>query len=260
MQNNGLGRYELKYVLDQSQYQALFGVLAGHMQPDPHGDEAGRYLVTSLYYDTQDYKAYWDKMDGLRFRRKLRLRVYDTPVITPEITCSVEIKQRTNRTVLKKRVVLSYASAMELCEMRDGINGVPGSGQAVMDEVRYLCSVQRLRPACVVSYERQALMGTERDPGLRVTFDTTMKGRVHDLSLLLPGTAADRYFLPPPRCIMEIKADGYVPYWLTKLISEQRCTPQSVSKYCMALEKCLGTLQRQRVTSYQPAFRLGYSN
>ena len=152
MSLNGSGHYELKYVLDRHQYDCLIEALAGIMQPDPHGDAVGRYLVTSLYYDTRDYKAYWDKINGLRFRRKLRIRAYGAQVVTPDTPCSLEIKQRTNRIIQKKRVVLPYSSATDLCETGKGANDLPGADRAVIDEIRYLCSVQHLRPACIISY------------------------------------------------------------------------------------------------------------
>jgi hypothetical protein len=257
MKLNDSGRYELKYVVNRDQYGSLVEALAGTMQPDPYGDTVGRYRVASLYYDTPDYKAYWDKSNGLRFRRKVRIRAYGSQVITPDAACFVEIKQRTNRIIHKKRVTLPYSLATDLCERGKGANGIPGTDRAVMDEVVYLRNVQHLRPACIISYDRQAWIGTERDPGLRVTFDTNMKCRAHDLSLLSQGFTQDRLLMSPEECVMEIKAEGQVPYWLTRFIGEQGCTLRAVSKYCLALEKCVGTLQRQRITSYQPVFGLG---
>jgi hypothetical protein len=257
MKLNDSGRYELKYILNRDQYSSLVEALAGTMQPDPNGDSAGRYRVASLYYDTPDYKAYWDKSNGLRFRRKVRIRAYGSQVITPGAACFVEIKQRTNRIIHKRRVILPYSLATDLCETGKSANGLPGVDRAVIDEVMYLCKIQHLRPACIISYDRQAWIGTERDPGLRVTFDTNMKGRAHDLTLLSQDYPQDRFLMPPEGCVMEIKADGQVPYWLTRFISEQRCTLRAVSKYCLALEKCVGTFQRQRIISYQPVFGLG---
>jgi hypothetical protein len=257
MSLNGSGHYELKYVIDRHQYASLVKALGSTMQPDPYGDPEGHYLVTSLYYDTRDYKAYWDKINGLRFRRKVRIRAYGAQAITPDTPCYVEIKQRTNRIIQKKRMVLPYSSATDLCETGNGINDLSGVDRAVIDEVKYLCNAHHLRPACIISYDRQALIGTERDPGLRVTFDTNMKGRANDLSLLSQGYAQNRFIVPLEWCVMEIKADGQVPYWLARLISEQRCTLRAFSKYCLALEKCVGTLQRQPFTSYQPVFGLG---
>jgi hypothetical protein len=253
--NNAPGRYELKYVIDRGQYHTLVQALAAFMQPDAHGDREGRYLVTSLYYDTADYKSYWDKIQGHRYRRKLRVRVYGDGAVSPDTPAFVEIKQRTSRTILKKRVALPYAAAIDLCHTGRGVDGMAGSEEGpVVDEIRYLRTALHLQPACIVSYDRLAFQGSQADPGLRVTFDTNLKGRAHDLSLLSTGYAENRFFAPPQWCIMEIKANGHVPLWLTRLIGEQRCTSRRVSKYCRALEQCLGTLQNQRITNYQPTF------
>ncbi len=257
MEINGSGRHELKYLVTRDQHNSLVSELSGYMRPDPQGDEGGRYLVTSLYYDTADYKAYWDKIQGHRFRRKLRVRVYGSQAIAPESPCFVEIKQRNNRTVQKKRVVLSYLSAIALCEAGMEVTDLPQAGNAVIKEVEYLSSILQLRPACIVTYDRHAFIGTERDPGLRVTFDTNLKGRTHDLSLLSQGDVVDHVVLPPQWCIMEIKADGHVPYWLTKLISKYRCAPRRISKYCTALEQSQALLRNQRITHHQPEYELG---
>jgi hypothetical protein len=56
---------------------------------------------------------------------------------------------------------------------------------------------------------------------------------------------------------MEIKADGNVPLWLTKLIGEYRCTRRNISKYCTALERCIEALQSQRIKTYEPKFGFG---
>jgi hypothetical protein len=187
-------------------------------------------------------------MQGHRYRRKLRVRVYGDQTVTPDTPCFVEIKQRHNRTIQKKRVVLSYSSAIDLCEAGTGVNRLPDVAGAVIEEVKYLCSTLRLRSACIVSYDRLAFNGAEYDPGLRVTFDTNLKCRVHDLSLLPQGCAQNRYFIPPEWCIMEIKANGCVPYWLAKLTGEYHCTLRRISKYCTALEQCLEMFRKQRIS------------
>lgn len=239
-------RYELKYVLDRSQYEQVVEGLATHMEPDPHS-EGGRYLVTSLYYDTADYKAYWDKIDGHRFRRKVRVRVYNAQMVSPDSPCFVEIKQRTNKTLQKKRVVLPYSSAVALCESGKDTNGTTEADRAVIEEVLYLHSALRLQPACIVSYDRLAFNGSEYDIGLRVTFDTNLKCRTHDLTLLSQGYANNHFFVPPRWCIMEVKVNHRVPYWLTGVLSRYRCTLRRISKYGKALEQSKALLQNQRI-------------
>lgn len=241
-------RHELKYLLNWQQYKILTKVLADYMAVDTHGDDQGRYTITSLYYDTDDYKAYWDKIEGHKFRRKVRLRVYGDQLVTSETRCFAEIKQRINKTLQKKRVILPYETAAVLCGAGEDVpQALSEMDRAVVSEIQYLQSTLQLQPACVVSYDRLAFEGSEYDPGLRVTFDTNLKGRIHDLSLLSQSYANSHYFIPPEWCVMEIKVNYRIPYWLTELIARHHCTLRRVSKYCTALEQCKEIIQRQRI-------------
>ncbi len=242
-------RHELKYLLNEEQCNALSTVLADYMTLDAHGDDQGRYPITSLYYDTVDYRAYWDKVEGHKFRRKVRVRVYGGKVVKSDTPCFVEIKQRINKTLQKKRVILPYEMATALCGAGAEVQTeLSEADQAVVSEVRYLQATLQLQPACVVSYDRLAFEGGDYDPGLRVTFDTNLKGRVHELSLLAESSTENHYFMPPGWCVMEVKVNYRVPYWLTEFIARHRCTLRRISKYCTALEQCKNILQRQQIS------------
>ncbi len=241
-------RFELKYLLNQAQYQPMAAELAQYMVADERGDAHGRYLITSIYYDTADYQAYWDKLEGHRFRRKVRVRVYGREQVTPETLCFAEIKQRINKTLQKKRVILPYAQAVTLCGAGAEISGADAADQAVIDEIRYLYHTLQLQPVCVVSYHRQAFEGGDVDPGLRVTFDTQLKCRAHDLTLLSQGYTDNQYFLPPQQCVLEVKVNNRAPYWLTELIAKYRCAFRRISKYCAALEQAKVNLSQQQIS------------
>ncbi len=108
-------RYELKYVIHASRIPALVDDLLYFMEPDSYGDGDGFYRVTSLYYDSPDLAAYRSKVEGLKFRRKLRVRIYPGNDIRGVTKAFAEIKQRYNRTVQKKRVTLPLEDAEALC-------------------------------------------------------------------------------------------------------------------------------------------------
>ncbi len=249
MRIKAYSRYELKYLLNRAQYQQMVELLGDYMALDTMGDERGCYTITSLYYDTVDYKAYWDKIEGHRFRRKVRIRVYGEQAVTPETPCFIEIKQRINKALQKKRVVLPYSTGTALCGVGQEVPvEVSETDRAVIGEIQYLNRTLQLQPACVVTYSRLAFDGSEYEPGLRVTFDTNLKYRVHDLTLLSQGRVENHFFLPPEWCVMEIKVNYRVPYWLTELIGRYRCTLRRISKYCTALEQGKVLLQRQQIT------------
>lgn len=241
-------RYELKYIITHQQYESMVKAIAPFMEADMQGGEFGRYTITSLYYDTVDYKAYWDKLEGHRFRRKVRVRVYGDEPVTPQTLCFVEIKQRINKTLQKKRVILPYQEAVALCGAGQAITTDSAVDQAVIDEIRYLYYTLQLQPACIVSYQRLAFNGIEYDPGLRVTFDSQLKGRSHNLSLLTADQGESQFFVPPGWYILEVKVNYRIPYWLTELINDHHCTLRRISKYCVALEQTKSLLQTQQFT------------
>jgi hypothetical protein len=240
-------RFELKYLLNWTQRDAMAAELSNYLLRDHQGDEQGRYIITSLYFDTVNHQAYWDKLDGHRFRRKVRVRVYGQEQVTPDTLCFAEIKQRINKTLQKKRVLLPYSVAANLCSAGEEVVGADEADQAVIDEISYLHHTLQLQPSCIVNYKRLAFEGGDIDPGLRVTFDTQLTCRAHDLTLLSQGYADNQFFLPPQQCVMEIKVNNRIPYWLTELISKYRCTLRRISKYCSALEQAKLRLSHQQI-------------
>ncbi len=242
-------RHELKYLVTHAQRTAILDGLASYMVPDSHSADGGAYPIASLYYDTPNYRAYWDKVEGHRSRRKVRVRVYGDHTVTPETRCYVEIKERQNQMMGKRRVALPYAAAIAPVAYPTLWSDFGGEAQATLREVAYLQATLHLQPACVVTYQRLAFNGLDPYTDLRVTFDTQLRGRIHNLSLLSPGTTDGHYFIAPHLCVMEVKVNHTVPHWLATLIRQHRCAAQRISKYCMALEQSGAIAQRQRIVT-----------
>lgn len=240
-------RHELKYLITHTQRLALLEQLRNYTEPDQNNVGQQEYTIASLYFDTKDYKAYWDKVDGHRNRRKVRVRVYGTGLITAATPAFIEIKGRRNQLMSKKRVGMSYGEAVALDVYPDYLAGFAPEEQAVLEEVLYLHTALQLQPACVITYQRLALNGLEPYSDLRITFDTQLRGRTHDLNLLTTDTDRGRYFMPPEFCIMEIKVNRTAPHWLATLVAQERCVARRISKYCLTLEQNALINQRQRI-------------
>ena len=240
-------RFELKYVLDYDFALEVMERLKGYMTPDEHGNKRGSYFISSLYYDTDDYRFFWEKIEGEKFRRKLRIRIYHAPEVrtkktsrsdihknlTPNSKVFVEIKQRLNKVTQKRRIVVPYKKALDLCNDKKPIKVDP-EDQYVADELLHMLHTHQLTPQCITSYERTAFNGTETDPGLRVTFDTNLRYRRNNLDLADKQTGP--FMLPPNRCIMEIKVNDRIPYWLTEFAADANFQLIRISKYCQGLQ------------------------
>ncbi len=227
-------RFELKYLLTLQQAERFKSALRAYLLPDEHGNNYGRYSITNLYYDSPDYRCYWEKEYGLKFRRKLRIRRYETgEVMTEETPVFVEIKQRIDRATQKRRAVLPYGEALRLCNDRQFPEYAP-EDEATVEEIFAFVWQYNLIPARIVRYDRQALIGTEYDIGLRVTFDTALSFQAHKLHL--HEDASDLPMLPPNQVVMEIKVNERIPNWLTDMIAAHNLQMERVSKYCRSIE------------------------
>ncbi len=230
-------RYELKYLVRIDQVERIIRDLESMTRPDDHGGREG-YRVLSLYYDSPGLDFFWAKIEGIKFRRKLRLRIYpadDNEAVTEGM---VEIKQRINRTVQKRRVKLPLDQAEQLCSGFLDRNDLDALDRQVASEVQYLVQAMHLQPTCITAYRRRAFVGGLYDAGLRITFDTDVGCRVHALKVNLD--AENHLFLPPDWSIMEVKANNAVPDWATSLLARHNCQLRRVSKYCAGLALARG--------------------
>jgi SPX domain protein involved in polyphosphate accumulation len=227
-------RFELKYLITLKQAEQFKSALHAYLVPDEHSKDNGRYALTSLYYDSPALRCYWEKEYGLYFRRKLRIRHYQTDEpITEETPVFVEIKQRINRVTQKRRAVLTYGDALRLCNDRQIPNCVPDD-RTVIEEIYVFLWQYNLRPMSIVRYDRQAFIGTEYDIGLRVTFDTALSFQSHRLHLHEEPSSLP--MLSPNQVVMEIKINERMPCWLTELIADHNLKMVRVSKYCRSIE------------------------
>ena len=238
-------RFELKYITTLQQAARFKTALQDYLIPDEHGSGSGGYTITSLYYDSPDMRCYWEKENGIKFRRKLRIRHYQNrEVFTDQTPVFVEIKQRIDRVTQKRRVLLPYKDALMLCNDRQ-IPGHDKSDQEVIEEIDAFLWEYNLQPASIISYHRQALIGTTYDIGLRVTFDTALT--YHIPPFHLHAVRSGLLMLPTNYVVMEIKVNERVPTWLVNLIGAHNLHLQRISKYCTSIE----------VSWDNPSFRRG---
>jgi hypothetical protein len=234
-------RFELKYIIRAGTRDALLEDIRAQMVPDPEGGESGVYQVTSLYYDTPDLQFFRSKIDGIRWRRKVRIRLYGHPTDDVSTRAMVEIKQRINRTTQKRRLAVPLDRAYALCggEPLEGVKDAKDA--AVAGEIGYLVRALRLSPKVVISYTRQAFMGGRYEPGLRLTFDHGL-WCTEPSALLAPGPHRHA-FLPPGWLVMEVKANDAVPLWVARMLARHSCELKRYSKYCAGLAH-LSSLER----------------
>lgn len=216
MTQNTFERIEEKYLLDPAQLRAVQSGLAGRMYPDPFG----RGTVSSIYYDTEDYRLIRASLEKPDYKEKLRLRWYGVP--NAESTVFVELKKKFGGVVYKRRAELPLREAEAFLAGKD----VQADSQ-VLQEIRYFMRYYHPLPRVLLSYRRIAYTGAEGD--LRITFDDSVRFRTG--TLRLGAGSWGRELLPPGKTLMEVKVTGALPLWLCGLLGENRIYPASFSKY-----------------------------
>lgn len=213
-------RKEIKYLLDRQKYNEIFRVIGEHMQCD----EYGKSLICSLYFDTPDFRLIRDSIQKpTTYKEKLRLRSYGTPC--DESIAFAELKKKYKGIVYKRRVKLPYLRALEWLSSDEK---APEDGQ-IWREIDYFKTFYKdLYPAIAITYERMAYY-SERDEGLRVTFDRNIRYRFENTDLRLGADGEE--LLGEGMYLMEIKIPDAMPLWLSAALSECGIYPASYSKY-----------------------------
>ncbi|MFC5711422.1 polyphosphate polymerase domain-containing protein [Thalassorhabdus alkalitolerans] len=236
-------RYEVKYLIPFDKYQRLVEAMMPYMRFDKFGNE-GRYNIVSLYFDSPDYKIYYETRNKLRFRQKLRLRVYDN--VTVNDTSFLEVKQKFNNVVNKRRTSIKLNDAYKYIYEGEKEN-LQASNFQTLREIDNFKTLYNLQPEVVVSYDRQAFHGLFEDD-LRVTFDYNLMCRSDDLRI--ENGPQGTNFVDPNLVILEVKVNNSVPLWLARMLSEFECSRQSVSKFCTSIDLMTGEEEKKAVSQF----------
>ena len=233
-------RREQKYLITQWQYLQLVENILPYMRPDKYGVE-GRYSVTSLYFDNDDQDIYFETKNKLKYRQKLRLRVYDDT--DRNGTAFFEVKQKHNKVVNKRRLVMPLSEAYRyLNNDAEELSSYETSNGQVLKEIDHFKRFYDLQPEMIVSYNRHAFHGVT-DPELRITFDLDLKCRNEDLAL--ENGSYGHNFIDENLVVLEVKVNDSVPLWLTRHLQDLDCEQRSASKFCTSTELLKGDILPQ---------------
>lgn len=229
-------RYEFKYLVPEGSLNALRAFIQPFTRPDRYAArwESCRYPVYTLYLDSPDLRCYQAAAAGHRSRYKLRVRSY---VDDGEAPVFLEVKERRDQVVLKRRAVASRSSAAAW--LRGEAAPAPqGDGREELLEFVELCRSSLARPVLWVCYWREVYVSSGGDP-LRINFDTAVFHAASpepDLRLTRAGWQPT----PLPGAIMEIKFTERSPSWVRELVWSFGLERRSISKYALSLALARG--------------------
>ena len=211
-------RVESKYVLNRTQYDQLMDRIINRLQEDlfPHSN------ISSIYFDTDDYRLARAALDKPAYREKLRLRSYGMKDDSSEVF--MELKKKYLGVIYKRRRAMSYHDSMNYI-----LFGKKPDNTQIINEIDYMMKkYPDLKPRVLISYQRDSYVFVD-DNNIRITFDYNVRYSLDNVTL--KNNRAEKQLTGEDTVIMEIKSLNAMPLWLTEILDEMKIFPGNYSKY-----------------------------
>lgn len=235
-------RYEKKYLVPNHILPSLRCRFEPFLEADKNSDSQKKYpeyTVRSIYFDTQGKNLYFEKIDGLKDRKKIRIRGYGHPSRRTKIV--LEIKRKLEDRVMKNRAFVPYHLLNTLIRTGD-LDGCFGIKMTSKKEEasRFLYNIKRYNflPQNLIVYDREAYHG-RFDQGVRITFDKNIRYLLSPkMEQLFSDFGLIRVWIG--YFILEVKYyEGEMPSWAKSIIEEFELKHEALSKYAKCVEESL---------------------
>ena len=222
---NGLpARHELKYFINPGELEALRHGLRSAMEMDSHCVNGQPYIIRSLYFDTIDDTAFYDKQAGVEQRDKYRIRVYHFS----DKAIFLERKRKLGDLIQKSSVQITRRLCDQL--ISGDPTGLQRSSNALLQDVYVQMRTRLLRPKVIVDYAREAYIHPAED--VRITFDMDLHTGLHSVDIFNPHLPT---VCPHDRNveILEVKFNNYLPVHIAGLLNGIQAERSAISKYIL---------------------------
>jgi hypothetical protein len=230
-------RYEFKYIIPVGQIDELREAIRPYVRLDAFAEEMPNkeYTVRSIYFDSAHFDYYYEKIDGYKIRKKIRVRGYN--VQKGGDTVFMEIKRKYKEPMEKSREKLTFEVMKRLVagegsrafgDVPDD-HGVNGAGKFLYHVFR-----NNLKPVVLVIYDREAFSDRFK-PEIRLTFDKNLR------SIAYP-TIDDLYseenvvYANKGNFVFEVKFNDHFPGWLRPITGRMGLLRESASKYVFCID------------------------
>ena len=213
-------RHEWKHPISYADMLDLRQRLRAVMQPDIHAVN-GKYRIRSLYFDTPADTALREKLDGVNFREKFRIRYYNRD------TSLIHLEKKTKLAGLgnKQSADLTAEQAQKIVD--GDLDWMLSSDHGLIRELYAKMRTQQLGPKTIVDYTREPFVFA---PGnVRVTLDYDIRTGLYCTDFLNPDCptipAGDR------SVILEVKWDEFLPDIIRSAVQMEGRHATAFSKY-----------------------------
>lgn len=213
-------RHEYKYLISYEEMLSLRSKLNELLTID---QDYNGYMIRSLYFDSVNDDDYYEKLDGVINRKKIRIRIYDSKgdLVKLEIKSKYDIHQ------LKESLIISKEDALKL--INEDYEVLLSYDNEVARKIYVMLKEGLYKPKTIIEYNRIAY---KTSTTTRITFDYNIKN----------STNFDKFFSDDinyydltnnKEVVLEVKFDRFLEPYISNVLANYQSKAQSVSKYVM---------------------------
>jgi len=213
-------RHEVKHEINYLDMLTLRQRLSAVCRTDPHAID-GKYEIRSLYFDTPGDTALREKLDGVNYRQKFRIRVYNRN----PVPIFLERKAKISGLCRKDSAEISADEALAI--VNGNLQWMQKDARPLVRELFHQMTVTQLAPKTLVDYTRYPFIYA---PGnVRITMDFNLRTGLRAVNLLdfvsptVPAGDAP--------ILLEVKWDEYLPDIIRDIVQVGSRHAASFSKY-----------------------------
>lgn len=217
-------RHELKFKISNSAAEVLKQKLSLILKKDKNAYYSdGSYLIKSLYFDDLDSSSYYEKMDGILYRKKYRIRIYNNN----DEFIRLEKKMKHNTYTAKEQILISKDIYSKILNGKlDEIDSPTG----LLEEFITNSKTKHLVPSVIVLYHRTAF--TYPISEVRITFDSHIQSGLYNYDLF--DKEVPMYDVSEPgKQVLEVKFNEVLPLHIANILNDIPSCKEAVSKFAI---------------------------
>lgn len=220
-------RHEIKFIISKQMSLILKQRLALAMDVDKNSVNLDNtYFIRSLYFDDINSTAYYEKIDGVLYRKKYRIRIYNND----SSFIRLERKWKHNNMTSKDQLKISKENCINLLINQFDNIDKELLNNSLMKEFITDIKVFGLKPSVIVDYKRLAY--TYPISEVRITFDERIKSGLYNCNLFNMNRITYDV-IDNNEVVLEVKFNEVLPEHISIILQTIPMYRQAVSKFAL---------------------------
>lgn len=220
-------RHGIKFIISKQMSLILKQRLALAMDVDKNSVNLDNtYFIRSLYFDDINSTAYYEKIDGVLYRKKYRIRIYNND----SSFIRLERKWKHNNMTSKDQLKISKENCINLLTNQFDNIDKDLLNNNLMKEFITDIKVFGLKPSVIVDYKRLAY--TYPISEVRITFDERIKSGLYNCNLFNMNRITYDV-IDNNEVVLEVKFNEVLPEHISIILQTIPMYRQAVSKFAL---------------------------